>query len=108
MMCRVGVYIEYICLIYYSPFSALICSRSVYNTTGEHASKVRTGMHRDYSEHYNTVSMQLARQYGVPVLNLQPLTGLCRWQNCSTDGSHKSRFVNRMKAQLVLNALCKK
>lgn len=44
---------------------------------------------------------------GVPYLDFYQLTQACRWQNCTADGGHRSRFVNRMKAQLVLNLLCK-
>ena len=27
-------------------------------------------------------------------------------ENCSYDGGHRSRYVNRWKAQLLLNTLC--
>ena len=34
------------------------------------------------------------------------LTKSCRMENCSTDGGHRAHFVNRWKAQLLLNTLC--
>jgi len=46
-------------------------------------------------------------KYGVPFLDFNQLTQGCSWSNCTADGGHRSRFVNRMKAQLVLNLLCK-
>lgn len=30
----------------------------------------------------------------------------CYMENCSSDGGHRARFVNRWKAQLLLNMLC--
>ena len=41
-----------------------------------------------------------------PVLDFYQLTQACAWKNCSADGGHRSRFVNRWKAQLLLNAVC--
>ena len=34
------------------------------------------------------------------------LTSACLWDNCTTDGGHRSQFVNRWKVQLMLNTLC--
>ena len=28
------------------------------------------------------------------------------WDNCTVDGGHRARFVNRAKAQLLLETLC--
>jgi hypothetical protein len=39
-------------------------------------------------------------------LDFFQLTGSCTMEHCSTDGGHRSRFVNRWKAQLLLNTLC--
>jgi hypothetical protein len=55
----------------------------------------------------NKKSFELADQYGIPILDFYSLTANCRWKNCSTDGGHRSRFVNRMKFQLVLNNICR-
>ena len=41
-----------------------------------------------------------------PFVNVFQLTRACNWKNCSYDGGHRSRFVNRWKAQLLLNTLC--
>jgi len=43
---------------------------------------------------------------GHPFLDVFPLTRACVWENCSVDGGHRARFVNRWKAQLLLNTLC--
>jgi hypothetical protein len=44
----------------------------------------------------------------VPYLNVFELTRSCisQWSNCTIDGGHSRRFVERMKAQLLLNLLC--
>eukprot|EP01041_Mallomonas_annulata_P014679 gene14679-31211_t len=42
----------------------------------------------------------------IPILDFSTLTGRCQWSNCSVDGGHRARFVNRMKAQILLNNLC--
>lgn len=34
-----------------------------------------------------------------PCLDFHHMTGECEFRNCSTDGGHRHRFVNRMKAQ---------
>ena len=44
--------------------------------------------------------------HGVPILDFYQLTRGCTWNNCTIDGGHRSRFVNRMKAQKVLNLIC--
>ena len=41
-----------------------------------------------------------------PFIDVFQLTRACNWKNCSYDGGHRSRFVNRWKAQLLLNTLC--
>jgi len=41
-----------------------------------------------------------------PFLDVFQLTDSCNAENCSNDGGHRSRFVNRFKAQLLLNTLC--
>jgi hypothetical protein len=48
--------------------------------------------------HYDGSTMRFLDFY-------QP-TNACKWKNCSVDGGHRSRFVNRWKAQLLLNTLC--
>ena len=39
-------------------------------------------------------------------LDFYHLTDACPYQNCTTDGSHFQRFVNRQKAQAFLNMVC--
>jgi len=39
-------------------------------------------------------------------LDVYQLTATCYMDNCSFDGGHRSRYVNRWKAQLLLNTLC--
>ena len=41
-----------------------------------------------------------------PFLDVYQLTRSCTMENCSYDGGHRSRYVNRWKAQLLLNTLC--
>ena len=41
-----------------------------------------------------------------PFLDVHQLTKSCHMKNCSYDGNHRSRYVNRWKAQLLLNLLC--
>eukprot|EP00986_Skeletonema_menzelii_P014544 scaffold9756_cov139-Skeletonema_menzelii.AAC.3 len=41
-----------------------------------------------------------------PFLDVYQLTKSCQMENCSFDGGHRSRYVNRWKAQLLLNTLC--
>ena len=45
---------------------------------------------------------------GVPFLDFYELSRVClsKWSNCTTDGGHRSRFMNRMKAQMLVNMLC--
>ncbi|KAK1740048.1 hypothetical protein QTG54_008998 [Skeletonema marinoi] len=41
-----------------------------------------------------------------PFLDVYESTESCTMENCTFDGSHRSRYVNRWKAQLLLNTLC--
>ena len=54
----------------------------------------------------NFESFKLAKEYGIPILDFFSLTATCTWANCTADGGHRSRFVNRMKVQLLLNNIC--
>ena len=42
----------------------------------------------------------------VPFLDVYHATRSCATTNCTADGAHKARYVNRWKAQLLLNKLC--
>lgn len=59
-----------------------------------------------YVDDLNKMGLDLAKTNGIPVLDIYALTKACTWTNCTVDGAHGSRFVNRMKAQLLLNKLC--
>ena len=48
----------------------------------------------------------LAQQHNLPILDFFSMTAACVWKNCSTDGGHRARFVNRWKGQMLLNMLC--
>jgi hypothetical protein len=50
--------------------------------------------------------LEMAARHEVPVLDFFQLTRSCVAKNCSYDGGHRSRYVNRWKAQLLLNLLC--
>ena len=74
--------------------------------------------HFFYREDHPTQSKNMERVYqgllpnvapnkpAHPFLDVYQLTKSCTWGNCTSDGSHRSRFVNRWKAQLLLNTLC--
>ena len=46
------------------------------------------------------------RFQNVRLFDYYELTKSCRMENCTTDGGHRAHFVNRWKAQLLLNTLC--
>eukprot|EP01035_Chromulina_nebulosa_P018619 gene18619-24351_t len=54
----------------------------------------------------NLNSMDIAKENGIPFIDIYTLTDSCNWSNCSSDGGHRARFVNRMKAQMFLNDIC--
>jgi hypothetical protein len=41
-----------------------------------------------------------------PFLDFFHLSKSCRWENCTNDGYHRARFVNRWKAQILFNTIC--
>jgi hypothetical protein len=41
-----------------------------------------------------------------PFLDFFHLSNSCQWENCTNDGYHRARFVNRWKAQILLNTIC--
>merc|ERR1711957_338287 len=42
----------------------------------------------------------------VRFLDFYQMTSTCRMSNCTSDGGHRARFVNRWKAQMILNTIC--
>jgi len=62
---------------------------------------------RDQAEVYKRLLHNVAPEDAAhPFLDVYELTRACRWENCSYDKAHRSRFVNRWKAQMLLNTLC--
>ena len=53
-----------------------------------------------------TQSIRRWSAVGVPVVDFYSPLSSCTWANCTADGGHRSRFVNRIKAQLLLNTFC--
>ena len=47
-----------------------------------------------------------AKGLRVHLLDYFQLTHSCYFENCTSDGGHRARYVNRWKAQLLLNTLC--
>ena len=54
----------------------------------------------------NLEAIELAKKYRIPLLDFYTMTDRCLSRNCTSDGGHRSRYVNRMKAQMLLNNLC--
>jgi len=52
----------------------------------------------DLAPRYDTKKMRY--------MDVFQLTGTCYFDNCTSDGGHRARFVNRWKAQLLLNTIC--
>jgi hypothetical protein len=62
---------------------------------------------QDQAELYRNLLPNLAPENPAhPLIDVYELTRSCVWENCSYDRAHRSRFVNRWKAQLLLNTLC--
>ena len=59
-------------------------------------------------EYLNLVAVGLGEKYGVPIFDVESITYTCQWDNCTSTetATTSSRFVNRMKVQLLLNNLC--
>ncbi|KAL3797926.1 hypothetical protein ACHAWO_001407 [Cyclotella atomus] len=60
--------------------------------------------HERMTEFYEQLLPQMIHRS--PFVDVFQATDSCIWKNCSVDGSHRKRFVNRWKAQLLLNTLC--
>lgn len=56
---------------------------------------------------YNDIAIREAIAHQIPVISVYNLTYDCNWKNCTSERAHRSRFVCRMKAQLLLNNICK-
>lgn len=65
----------------------------------------------DYGKHvYANLKAKGRRAKWMPgnvtLLDFYALTRACVWDNCTWDGGHRARYVNRLKAQVTLNAIC--
>lgn len=63
---------------------------------------------RVYADTLGPSGLLLQAHKSVSFLDVMSMTRACyaQWKNCSADGGHNSRFVERMKATLLLNILC--
>ena len=56
---------------------------------------------------YHRSLEQIAASGGrVRLADYHQLTYACVWDNCTADGGHRGRFVNRGKAQVLLAQMC--
>eukprot|EP00956_Cyclotella_meneghiniana_P005785 scaffold7493_cov58-Cyclotella_meneghiniana.AAC.5 len=63
----------------------------------------------NYERGYNQLLQNLApMDIRHPYLDVWQMTSSCIMDDCSYDGHHRSRFVNRWKAQMLLNTICEK
>ena len=66
-----------------------------------------TKIHKGASGYYwNFLPLIDKYKHNIRYLDFFQLTRACTFDNCTTDGGHRSRFVNRWKAQLLLNTIC--
>ena len=88
-----------------TPIPTVFVSQPSYDVgrTPEEYKNVTVGRHLVYEE-----LLTILPQYESKIrfLDYFWLTNSCHFANCSTDGGHRNRFVNRWKAQLLLNTLC--
>eukprot|EP00038_Savillea_parva_P014364 m.215447 g.215447 ORF g.215447 m.215447 type:complete len:307 (-) comp27885_c0_seq1:20-940(-) len=68
--------------------------------------KYRETMPLSDMEHYYYETLRLANMKRVRVVDFHTMTEACAWDNCTSDGGHRARFVNRAKAQAVLELMC--
>lgn len=62
--------------------------------------------HKMIEVYYNLLPNLAPQNKDHPYLDVFQLTQACHMENCSYDGGHRSRYVNRWKAQMLLNTLC--
>jgi hypothetical protein len=70
----------------------------------------RNASHHTDKNHFYESTLSLIRSQNEtgqqPFIDFYQLTRSCFMENCSYDGGHRSRYVNRWKAQLLLNTIC--
>ena len=83
-----------------------LANRTIFNSMPTYSTRVKNtpGWH---SKFFQALKPNLA-PYNTsrPFIDFSELTKSCIMDNCSYDGGHRSRFVNRFKAQLLLNTIC--
>eukprot|EP01135_Chromosphaera_perkinsii_P001370 Nk52_evm1s165 gene=Nk52_evmTU1s165 len=63
--------------------------------------------HSRIPNQFNVDAFEIMTHHGIPFLDTHFLSTTCTDQSCMGDsGAHKSRYVNRVKAQMVLNHIC--
>ena len=55
----------------------------------------------------NNIASSVARSAGRPILDFFSVTKQCVWRNCTVFDGFRSRFVQRFKAQMLLDLLCR-
>ena len=63
-------------------------------------------MKRSDMMYYAEVDAEASTDGAIRLFDYFQLTKACWMDNCTYDGGHRARFVNRWKAQLLLNSLC--
>ena len=65
-----------------------------------------TAMKGTNAMYYSEIDAAKSMDGVVKLFDYFHLTRACSMDRCSADGGHRARFVNRWKAQLLLNTLC--
>lgn len=70
--------------------------------------KYRETMPLTSMEHvyHRTLRVIEASKGRIRLIDYHRITDACPWDNCTIDGGHRARFVNRGKAQAILGLLC--
>jgi hypothetical protein len=69
------------------------------------------GMPVDYGKHVYANLKEMRTKWmpdNVTMLDFYALTKACVWDNCTWDGGHRERYVNRLKAHVTLNTICQR
>jgi len=90
-----------------------IMNQSIFVSMPSHSTSKLPPQYRngtsESSPKFNNALRHASKNKNQPLLNVFQLTRSCFMQNCSFDKkhpSHKSRYVNRWKANLLLNMIC--
>jgi hypothetical protein len=92
-----------------------LANRTIFNSMPTYQTEKTPVKYRNATHHHHTKHSDLFQAlmpnlapYNTsrPFIDFSELTKSCFMDNCSYDGGHRSRFVNRFKAQLLLNTIC--